>query len=108
MDAVETREAALERARRIVVADDATAALLQLHDDERRHVDALLTSLNRGAVSFYDLVAQRLRGEEPLFLLRVPGADAVRLIARVEPDAIVVEDVVRPAMLARVFQATRL
>jgi hypothetical protein len=32
----------------------------------------------------------------------------VRLIARVEPDAIVVEDVARPAMLARVFQATRL
>ncbi len=108
MDAVETREAALERARRIVVADDAMAALLQLDNGERHHVEVIFSSLQQGGDLLRDLVVQRLRGEEPLFLLRVPGADAVRLIARVEPDAIVVEDVARPAMLARVFQATRL
>jgi len=108
MDAVETREAALERARRIVVADDATAALLQLDNGERHRVELVFSSLRQGGAPLRDLVVQRLRGKEPLFLLRVPGADAVRLIVRVDPDAIVVEDVVRPAMLARVFQATRL
>jgi hypothetical protein len=45
MDAVETREAALERARRIVVADDATAALLQLDNGERYCVELVFSSL---------------------------------------------------------------
>ena len=113
MEAVEVQEALPERARRVVIADDADVALPQLSDGERRHVRSLFASLDQGDQPLHELIVQRLRGGEPLFLLRVPGADAVRLIARMEPDAIVVEDVVRgswfvvrPTMLARVYQAT--
>lgn len=96
MAAIGTPDVVPERTRRIDVAANTEVALPQLDGDERRAVADLLTDLGRGKASLHNLIAQRLRGGEPLlFLPRVPGADAMRLFARVEPDAIIVVEEAR-------------
>ncbi len=52
--------------------------------------------------------ARRLLGDDPLYLMRVPGAPDVRLIVRTGgPDGLplLIEDVVRPGNVLKVFKA---
>jgi len=91
------------------VSADADAALGQLTPQERERVSDLFRVLEEaGLPAAGNGIAQRLRGDDPLYLVRVPGAPDVRLIMRTSgPDGLplLVEDVVRPDNLRKVFKA---
>lgn len=93
----------------IRVSDDAAVALGQLAPQERERVSDIFRVLEEaGLPPAGNGIAQRLRGDDPLYLVRVPGAPDVRLIVRsTEPEGLplLVEDVVRPDNLRKVFKA---
>jgi hypothetical protein len=90
------------------ISADADAALGQLTPWERKCVFDLLRVLEEaGLPAGGNGIAQHLRGDDPLYLVRVPGAPDVRLIVRTGGAnglPLVVEDVVRPATLRNVFK----
>ena len=97
------------RAVSVHVSADAGAALGQLTSQERERVSDLFRVLEEaGLPAAGNGIAQRLRGDDPLYLVRVPGAPDVRLIVRTSgPNGLplLIEDVVRPDNLRKVFKA---
>ncbi len=91
------------------VSADAAVALGQLAHQERERVSDLFRILEEAGLPVAgNGIAQRLHGDDPLYLMRAPGAPDVRLIVRTGgPDGLplLVEDVVRPGNLRKVFKA---
>ncbi len=91
------------------VSADADSALDQLTSQEREYVSDLLRVLEEaGLPTDGNGIARHLRGDDPLYLVRVPGAPDIRLIVRAGgPNGLplFVEDVVRPNNLRKVFKA---
>ncbi len=97
------------RAVSMRVSDDAAVALGQLTSQERERVSDLFRVLGEaGLPTAGNGIAQRLRGDDLLYLVRVPGAPDVRLIVRAagpEGLPLLIEDVMRPDNLRKVFKA---
>ena len=91
------------------ITADADAALSQLTAEEQEQVHNLLRVLaEAGIPAGGNGIAQRLRGDEPLYLIRVPGAPDVRLFVSAgsaNGRPLVVEDVARPENLRKMFKA---
>jgi len=107
MDSLKTMAPGNVDGWRVVIPGEAGASISQLTDAEQQAVRRGLTILETYGV--YDAppgMADRLDSAEPLYLLRLPDAPAVRVVVRVVHDrTIEVEDVVRPTTLRNVFHA---
>ncbi len=107
MDALETMAQRPVNEWDVVIPGEAGAAISQLTDAEQQAVRRGLTILETyGVYGAPRGMVDRLDSAEPLYLLRLPDAPAVRVVVRVVHDrTIEVEDVVRPTTLRNVFHA---
>lgn len=107
MEQVTTQRPSRHGRAHVVLGEDAVSALLQLPDAERKHITDALDLLADGKITLHEPVASRLKDAPDIYLLRIPESRDIRVIARVDRDSdqIVIEDVLRASMLAKVFHA---